>query len=377
MRLSPASSRAGLGQESPEYVRLSLAAAMTLGFVNGWFYRNARLGCVNLLLTYADGCKANCAFCGLAGEKDGIGSRRNFIRVPWKTYASDEVVQAIKNAPEYVGRVCLSMITHPRCREDVLSLCGNVASRTGKPVSLLISPSILLEGDLHAMKDAGADRVGVAVDAATPEIFDRLRGKQVRGPHRWQTYWDVYQRSLEVFGEGMAGVHLICGLGETERQMIAAISRARRMGGCTHLFSFFREKGSAMEGHAPPTMGTYRRIQLARWLIDNDRSSEDRMEFDREGKIRHFGLSETDLDKVVRSGSPFETSGCPGPDGKVACNRPYGNEKPGSEIRNFPFPPGPEDVDRIMTELGKWERIRGRGSAEMEKEPLEGAPRDL
>lgn len=33
-------------------------------------------------------------------------------------------------------------------------------------------------------------------------------------------------------------VHLICGLGETERQMVSAISRARKMGGSTHLFSF-------------------------------------------------------------------------------------------------------------------------------------------
>ncbi len=57
-------------QESPDFVRVSLAAAMTLGFVGGWFYRNARLRCVNLLLTYDSGCKANCAFCGLAREKE-------------------------------------------------------------------------------------------------------------------------------------------------------------------------------------------------------------------------------------------------------------------------------------------------------------------
>ena len=353
MLMKQASSRTDSVIESPHYVRLSLAAAMTLGFVNGWFYRNAKLGCVNLLLTYADGCKASCAFCGLAREKEIIGSRRNFIRVPWKTYPSDDVIQAIKSAPEYVSRVCISMITHPRCREDVLLLCRKIAMQTGKKVSLLISPSILLQDDLRAMRDAGADRVGVAVDAATPEIFERLRGRQVHGPHRWQTYWDVYRRSLEVFGEGMAGVHLICGLGETERQMTAGICRARRMGGCTHLFSFFPERGSEMEDHSPPPLGTYRRIQLARWLIDNDRTSEDRMLFDQLGKITHFGLSEADLAEVVRSGLPFETSGCPGPDGKVACNRPYGNEKPGPEIRNFPFPPEPADVDRIITELAQ------------------------
>ena len=73
---------------------------------------------------------------------------------------------------------------------------------------------------LVEMKDAGADRIGVAIDGATPEIFDRLRGSSVKGPHRWETYWGIYETSLEVFGEGMAGVHLICGLGETEEEMV-------------------------------------------------------------------------------------------------------------------------------------------------------------
>jgi len=246
------------------------------------------------------------------------------------------------------------MITHPQCRDDVLSICRSVRSLTGKPVSLLIAPTLLRVGDLRAMKEAGADRIGVAVDAATPEIFERLRGRTVRGPHRWDKYWKVYQQSLEVFGQGMAGVHLICGLGETEQQMVTAISRARSMGGFTHLFSFFPEKGSAMEKHSPPPMGAYRRVQLARWLIDNDVVRMDQMEFDKSQRIRTFGLAQTKLQKVILSGEPFRTSGCPGPDGKVACNRPYGNEKPGLEIRNFPFSPEARDIESIVEQVNQY-----------------------
>jgi len=340
--------------ESPEYVRLSLAAAMTLGFVDGWFYRNAKLGCVNLLLTYEDSCKANCAFCGLAGEKEKSYAERKFIRVPWQTFPTEDIVQALKSAPDHVGRVCVSMITHPRCRQDVLTVCRRIAKETGLPVSLLISPSILTRDDLFAMKDAGAERIGVAIDGATQEIFDRFRGKPVKGPHQWDRYWKIYEESLEVFGEGMAGVHLICGLGETEQEMVAAISRAHDMGGTTHLFSFFPERGSALETHEPPPIGAYRRVQLARWLIDNDRTRADRMEFDSGGRIRQFGLSNQERDAVIATGVPFETSGCPGPDGKVACNRPYGNEKPGPGIRNFPFAPEPDDIQRIATELSRY-----------------------
>jgi lipoyl synthase len=340
--------------ESPEHVRLSLAAAMTLGFVPGWFYRNARLGCINLLLTYDEGCQANCAFCGLAAEKHAPSSHRNFIRVPWRTFRLEEVVQAIKHAPAYVGRVCVSMITHPRCKADVLHVCRAVARETGKSVSLLISPTLLHRDDLVAMRDAGADRVGVAVDAATPEIFHHLRGRPVGGPHRWEKYWEIYEQSLEIFGQGMAGVHLISGLGETELELVEAMFRARVMGGCTHLFSFFPEKGSLMEDRTPPPMGTYRRIQMARWLIDHDKTAPEHMHFDTCGRIRDFGVTAEEIEYTVCSGEAFETSGCPGPDGRVACNRPYGNEKPGPYIRNFPFGPDPEDLQRVREELATY-----------------------
>ncbi|HTY22716.1 MAG TPA: radical SAM protein [Desulfomonilaceae bacterium] len=341
-------------KESPDFVRLSLAAAMTLGFVNGWFYRNAQLHCINLLLTYADGCKANCAFCGLAGEKYTPTSRRNFIRVPWKVFPTAEVMDAIRQAPDHVSRVCISMITHPRSKSDVLKICREAARITEKRISLLIAPTMLKREDLVSMKDSGADRVGVAIDGATSEIFEQLRGKPVHGPHRWDQYWRIYSDALEVFGEGMAGVHLICGLGETEQELVSTISRARSMGGCTHLFSFFPEKGSLMENNVPPPIGAYRRIQLARWLIDNDRTRIEDMEFDARGRILDYGIPDPELNEIISSGGPFETSGCPGPDGQVACNRPYGNEKPGTLIRNFPFSPEPEDLERIAEELADY-----------------------
>ncbi|MGO8820123.1 MAG: radical SAM protein [Desulfomonilaceae bacterium] len=342
-------------QESPEYLRMSLAAAMTLNFVSGLFYRGARLGCVNLLLSYSDGCKANCAFCGLASQRITEKDRGSFIRVPWRFYPTDEIVDAIKNAPNHVNRVCVSMTTHPNSRRDVISICEKITKETSLAVSLLITPTLLNRDDLVAMKEAGAERIGVAVDAATEDLFVKLRGKPVKGPHDWNKYWKVYEQSLEIFGMGMAGVHLICGIGETEQEMVSAIARAKRMGGSTHLFSFFPEQGSAMQSVSPPPIGTYRRIQLARWLIDNDKIDTDSLTFDDQGRILGFEIGANEFEEAIKTGHPFETSGCPGPDGKVACNRPYGNEKPGPNIRNFPFTPDTEDIDQIRSELFKYE----------------------
>ncbi len=350
---------------SPEYVRLSLAAAMTLDLVPGRFYRNARLGCINLLLTYPGGCKANCAFCGLAREKhtDTYDPRfEKFIRVTWRAYELDQVLERCRRAPEWVERICVSMITHPRARRDVLRVCQKSAE-TGLGVSILVAPTVMKRADLEDMRRAGADRIGVAIDAATPELFQRLRGKPAGGPHRWEHYWRIYEEALEVFGPGMVGVHLIHGLGETERELIEAMDRARRLGGSTHLFCFFPERFSALKDTPQPPPGGYRRIQLARWLIDHDLAGMAQMRFDQKDRLCGVDMDPAELEALVDSGRPFMTSGCPGASGQVACNRPYGNEKPGPDLRNYPFPLEEEDIALVRTQLWEYPEDRPRASA--------------
>ena len=46
-------------KESPDYLRMSLSSAMALHLRGGRFYRNAKSPCVNLLMTYNEGCFAN------------------------------------------------------------------------------------------------------------------------------------------------------------------------------------------------------------------------------------------------------------------------------------------------------------------------------
>jgi biotin synthase len=141
------------------------------------------------------------------------------------------------------------------------------------------------------------------------------------------------------------------GMGETEREMCAAIQRVKDMGGATHLFSFYPEGNSLMADHPLPAMDTYRRIQLARYLIDQGTSRADRFDYDDAETIQGFGIRPDDLDRVIDTGEPFRTSGCVGRDGQVACNRPFGNSPPGPDMRNYPFPPTPGDVARIRRQM--------------------------
>jgi biotin synthase len=243
------------------------------------------------------------------------------------------------------------MVSRRRAQDDLVEIVRRVRARVDAPISALLSPTFVDRAGLVAIREAGVDRVGVAVDAATPELFDELRGAGVFGPHGWQRYWEGIGEAVEVFGDGMAGCHLIVGLGETERQMVEALGRVRSLGAVTHLFSFYPEPGSALEQEQQPPVGQYRRMQLARYLVDTGLGSAEAMEFESSGRLLGFGVDDATLSRVVACGEPFETSGCPGADGRVACNRPFANTRPGPEIRNFPFPLEEADLLRVREEL--------------------------
>jgi biotin synthase len=333
---------------SPEYMQTSLAASLTLGFQSGSFHRNAKLKGLNLLLHYEEGCLGKCHFCGLSRSRQEGPKGKTFIRVDWPLYPLEEIIQRT-NGKGQLHRVCISMITHPKALKDTLYVIQKLKEGTELYISVLISPTMIHgEDSLLSMKKAGAERVGIAIDAATPELFDQLRGPGVGGPHRWDHYWKVVQMAAAVFGKFYVGIHLIVGLGETEKEMVETIQRGQDWGAHTHLFSFFPEKGSPMEKHSSPPLGQYRRIQLARWIINEGLGSASQMKFDENQRLIDFGI---DVEPLIQMGEPFMTSGCPGRDGKVACNRPYGNERPSGLIRNFPFMLEPEDIDQIRSQL--------------------------
>jgi biotin synthase len=243
------------------------------------------------------------------------------------------------------------MLTNNRSVEDTRKVCERLRSSFDIPVSLLVSPTVMVPKDLAAFRSAGADKIGVAIDLVTPGLFDRYRGSGVGGPHRWETYWKCFSDAVELFGEGNAGVHFIVGMGETEKELCEAIQKVRDMGGRTHLFSFFPEANSVMSHHPQPPMDQYRRIQLARFLIDLKVNRAEKFAFIARGQIADFGISRVTLEEIIDSGEPFRTSGCAGYDGEVACNRPYANSRPGPGIRNFPFRPNKMDILRIRKQM--------------------------
>jgi len=341
--------------QSPEYAKMSHATAISLGLVNRRMYRGAVNRCVNLLVHYQEGCSANGAYCGLAKKRPGTYQEKSFIHVDWPIYSMDEIIQTINRAPSYVKRTCISMITNGKCRRDTLEMTRRLKSETRLPVSILISPTLMEREDLGFMKEAGAEKVGIAIDLATPELFEKYRGKGVSGPHKWEKYWDIIRAALEVFGHPHVGAHLMVGMGETEEQMVSLMQRLRRMGVMNHLFAFFAEEGSQLGDRPQPPWPTYLRIQLARYLIEEGLSSQEKMGFDTKGHLIDFGIDRNRLMEVVSLGTPFMTTGCLGSDGQVACNRPFGNCLPDDKQWNYPYPPNEEELALIREHLFKIE----------------------
>jgi len=344
---------------SPEYVQMSTAAALTLGIMSGKMYRCECTRCLNLLLTYPEGCSANCAYCGLARHREAERdyADRNFIRVDWPAVPLDMTIDIVAKDGEQTPfhRMCISMITHPRSDEDTVTVLKKWTDRIDPktlPVSILSNPTTMTRADVKRLHQLGADIFTVALDAATPEIFDRTRGKGVQSPHSWQKYWQILMDAREIFGPQKFGAHIIVGMGETEHDVLSLVQKLVDLGGHSHLFCFFPEKGSLMD-HLPATpRDQWRRVQLARYLIDYCGVRFENMQFDESGRVVDYGISESELQAVVGEGVAFRTSGCPGKfrDDVSACDRPYGDSPP-SNIASYPFQPNKTDLRKIRRQL--------------------------
>ena len=230
---------------SPEYVQMSTAAAITLGVANGRMYRCSCTRCLNLLLTYPEGCRANCAYCGLARHREAERdyADRNFIRVDWPAVPMDEVIDIVAkdgaNSPFH--RMCISMITHPRSDEDTVTVLKKWTSRIDPdaiPVSILSNPTTMGRADVQTLRDLGADIFTVAMDAATPKLFDRTRGKGVQSPHKWSKYWEVLLDARDIFGPQKFGAHIIVGMGETEFEVLKLVQELVDLGGTATCSAF-------------------------------------------------------------------------------------------------------------------------------------------
>jgi len=327
--------------ELPEKVRVSVGSAIVLGLTGGRL--DAAPTTIYMLTYYAGKCSANCGFCPQAKTSS---SRADMLsRVTWPAFPTEEVLSKIAQAAEKktTRRVCIQALNYPTVFDDVIALAREIRSRSKVPLSVSCHP--IDRKQIEQLKQEGVDRISIALDAATKEIFDRVKGASIQSPYTWKKQRKALEDAVEVLGRGCVSTHLIVGLGETEREMTETIQWCVDSGVYPGLFAFTPILGTALENHPQPHIKTYRRVQIARYLIIHGKTRYENMEFSVDGRLVDFGVSKEELKHAIKTGSPFLTSGCPG------CNRPYYNEKPSGPLYNYPRPLMPDDLNEVERQL--------------------------
>ncbi len=349
----PSRQQAEQFQISPDYVRISMAAAIELGLKPGRI-DGCNCNCINLLQNYPEGCYANCTYCGLARERPGVPEDNTFIRVAWPLYPTDRVAEAIaeKEAEHGVGRVCIAQVQDHRAYEDLVDMIGRVHQAAPEvPISALVSATTLDVERLHVIRSAGADIIGVGLDAATEELFYDTRGRGAGGPHDWDYHWHIVRAASEIYGPQKVNCHIIVGLGETDRDLVDLFYQLKSEQIAGYLFSFNPEPGTEMQDVARTPIHRLRRIQLIKYLIEEHDLPRQAIAFARDGRIGGLEAPEMTVEVAINTGMPFMTNGCPDRAGDLACNRPYGSYRPGDEYRDYPFQPDFEDLIQIRHQM--------------------------
>jgi biotin synthase-related radical SAM superfamily protein len=326
-----------LEQKNAGLIRVSVGTAVVLGLLKNKLDAEPTTA---YLMTYREGkCTANCAFCPQAR---GSTSKAELLsRVTWPAFPIETVTKALASAFRQgkIKRVCIQALNYPDVFAHLQALVKEI--KRGGPVPVSVSCQPFNRENVMLLKAAGVDRLGIALDAATEAVFNRVKG----GGYSWKRQFELFEEAQVVFGKGNVSTHVIVGLGESEKEAADIIQKCADLGVLSALFAFTPVRGTALEGKSPPNLDSYRRIQIARYLIVTGKAKAQDMSFDADGKIVGFGLPKETLQAIIDDGEAFRTSGCPD------CNRPYYNEKPSGPIYNYPKTLNNEEIKKIRADL--------------------------
>lgn len=310
----------------PPMVRVSIGSAAIINLLKCKIAISPST--VHLMTYYPNRCSANCSFCPQA--KDSTSNSILLSRVSWPKFSTQKVLtHLIKSYQDnMINRVCIQAINYPEVFADLISLVSFTRMRSGIPISVSCQPENKLT--MLRLAKAGVDRIGIPIDVATETLFDNIKGKNVDSSYTWENQFFKLKTAIKVFGIGNVSTHLIVGLGESEKDILYLIQTLSDLGILTALFAFTPIRGTKLESRSQPSIASYRRIQLAKYLIEKNFVDFDRIDFTDSGEIVNFGIKKHRLIEIVKSGVPFLTSGC------SSCNRPFYNEKPAGPLYNYP-----------------------------------------
>jgi biotin synthase len=216
-------------------------------------------------------------------------------------------------------RACLQVVKGSQSWQTSVDALAALTRESAVPVC--VSSAIETVEQACQLIDQGADRICIALDAATAKLYQEVKGGDFEKRREL-----LHQCAAKL--PGRLSTHLIAGLGETEEELITAIADCQDKGISVGLFAFTPVRGTAWADKEPPAIGQYRRVQIAHFLLKKG-YSRDIFTY-QAGTLTGINLNDNKLSLLLADGKAFETSGC------TDCNRPYYNERPGGLMYNYP-----------------------------------------
>jgi len=199
-----------------------------------------------------------CKFCGIGLS---LAAGRTTVK---KT--PDQLAEVAVAAKTLDGAVDATLTTGSSNGIDrgarYVARCGQAVKQAAHlPVEVQFEPPADL-GVLDEVGDMGIDSVGIHVESFDPKVLAHVApGKARTGIER---YFQVWERAVQIFGEGQVSTYVILGMGEDPELTVEGCRRAIDIGVYPFVVPLRPVAGSLMESVLPPdrayTDRIYRRV---------------------------------------------------------------------------------------------------------------------
>jgi radical SAM protein (TIGR04043 family) len=187
-----------------------------------------------------------CQFCAIG---QSLAAGRTIER---KT--PDQLGEVAKAAVELDGIRHMVMTTgtppgNDRGAQILAESAAGVKARVDLPIQVQCEPPDDF-GWFQRMKDAGADALGLHLEAVTEEVRHRIMpGKAQVSVAR---YFEAFQAAVPVFGRGQVSTYILAGLGDTVGEILDVSRRLVDIGVYPFVVPFVPISGTPLESHAGP-----------------------------------------------------------------------------------------------------------------------------
>ncbi|GAB4068432.1 MSMEG_0568 family radical SAM protein [Ancylobacter sonchi] len=130
-------------------------------------------------------------------------------------------------------------------------------------------------GWFQRLKEAGADALGMHLEAVTPEVRQRIMpGKAQVSVEK---YMEAFAASVPVFGRGQVSTYILAGLGDTPEAILSLSEKLIALGVYPFVVPFVPISGTPLESHPTPSSAFMNSIlaPLSRMLVDGGLKATD------------------------------------------------------------------------------------------------------